>query len=351
MEKLIISPNEKVLIIAPHPDDESIGCGGLLLMYSSQCDVICISDGRQGQGDITPIKLREIREGEFIRAMESLSVNSYRMFGIEDGTLCGHLDALDSVDFTRYSKVFVTGRGDNHPDHSAAIVMVKKVLEEQNLSKVAVFEYAIHNSLDAPSHYLEIDEQIDKKIKLIRICDSQIKNVPFDERTKETNLKNGQEKHYFEVFKSVDLSTVNDDLSLETELEKSREFYWIFVRWMKLKNLGIHLADYQPIRMAAKTIIYGYKEMGKLLEEEFESGGIEIEYIMDSNKQVQVCNADKKIRMVNDAYKDADYEIPVIVTATFYYGKICDELKKKGFKWVYSLKEIIEEMEYDHYID
>ena len=178
MEKLIISPNEKVLIIAPHPDDESIGCGGLLLMYSSRCDVICISDGRQGQGDITPIKLKGIRRDEFRRAMETLSVNSYRMLGVEDGTLCGHLDALTSVDFTGYSKVFVTGRGDINPDHSAAIVMVKKALEEQKISGIEVYEYEVHKEIERPSHFLEIDEVFSKKDKMIRKYDSQVKNVP-----------------------------------------------------------------------------------------------------------------------------------------------------------------------------
>ena len=45
---LVIKETEKILIVAPHPDDESIGTGGLLSLYSNQCDVIVMTDGRYG---------------------------------------------------------------------------------------------------------------------------------------------------------------------------------------------------------------------------------------------------------------------------------------------------------------
>ena len=44
-----IQENDKLLIVAPHPDDESIGCGGLLSLYGKQCDVLLLTDGRLGK--------------------------------------------------------------------------------------------------------------------------------------------------------------------------------------------------------------------------------------------------------------------------------------------------------------
>lgn len=46
---LSVSNQDKIVIIAPHPDDECIGTGGLLALYPTLCDVIVLTDGRQGQ--------------------------------------------------------------------------------------------------------------------------------------------------------------------------------------------------------------------------------------------------------------------------------------------------------------
>ena len=59
---LVIKETEKILIVAPHPDDESIGTGGLLSLYSNQCDVIVMTDGRYGNTEIPPDQMRERKQ-------------------------------------------------------------------------------------------------------------------------------------------------------------------------------------------------------------------------------------------------------------------------------------------------
>ena len=41
-----IDEKARILIVSPHPDDETIGCGGILAKYGSQCDVVVLTDGR-----------------------------------------------------------------------------------------------------------------------------------------------------------------------------------------------------------------------------------------------------------------------------------------------------------------
>ena len=44
----IIQSTDKILVVAPHPDDETIGLGGLLLLYGEQIDVLVLTDGSKG---------------------------------------------------------------------------------------------------------------------------------------------------------------------------------------------------------------------------------------------------------------------------------------------------------------
>lgn len=50
MNFIKIKPDDKCLVIAPHADDESIGCGGLLLTYPQNFEVVVLTDGRRGGG-------------------------------------------------------------------------------------------------------------------------------------------------------------------------------------------------------------------------------------------------------------------------------------------------------------
>lgn len=45
---LRIKESDRILIVAPHPDDETLGCGGILAKYGEKCDVLLITDGRLG---------------------------------------------------------------------------------------------------------------------------------------------------------------------------------------------------------------------------------------------------------------------------------------------------------------
>lgn len=66
------------LVVAPHMDDESLGCGGLLAKYPDTV-VLCLTDSG-------PVRLAEHR-----RAMEVLGVQNYECLGFEDGLLPQHM--------------------------------------------------------------------------------------------------------------------------------------------------------------------------------------------------------------------------------------------------------------------
>lgn len=85
----------KLMCILTHPDDESLGVGGILAKYSAEgvhTSVVCATRGErgwQGSADSNPgmLALGKIREGELIHAVKVLGVHQVFMLDYIDGDL------------------------------------------------------------------------------------------------------------------------------------------------------------------------------------------------------------------------------------------------------------------------
>ena len=82
-----IKESDKILIIAPHPDDEVIALGGFIAKYHSQIDVLCINSSgvaNNANGDNAE-EIADMRINEFYDVMKTANVNSYnitKIFGV-----------------------------------------------------------------------------------------------------------------------------------------------------------------------------------------------------------------------------------------------------------------------------
>ena len=124
MSKILINIkcDDKILIIAPHPDDECIGCGGLLSLYPEKCSVVVMTDGSQGNINVVPEQEAIIRKNQFINEMKFAGIDDYTWLGFADGTLMSIKDCAQNIQFENYTKIFLPWRDDNHPDHTAAFL-------------------------------------------------------------------------------------------------------------------------------------------------------------------------------------------------------------------------------------
>ena len=70
----------RVLVVAPHPDDESLGCGGLLALLARaglSPEVAFVTDGAQSHPNSAaypPARLRAVREAEALDALQHLGL-------------------------------------------------------------------------------------------------------------------------------------------------------------------------------------------------------------------------------------------------------------------------------------
>ena len=81
----------KVLIIYPHPDDETMNNGGLIakLVQDEKFDVTIVSTSYGEKGnqvlDLPPQELMKVREEEFSKVMRYFGVKSYEIWNFGDG--------------------------------------------------------------------------------------------------------------------------------------------------------------------------------------------------------------------------------------------------------------------------
>lgn len=184
-QKWEIKKEDRFLILAPHPDDDTIGCGGLLALYPKQCDVICLTDGRYGDQGINPFDLINIRKNEFENVMNNTGVNSFQMLGIEDSKL--H-EATLNLNLEKYTHILIPSPEDIHADHRAVSDLLKKQYKK-HYKKVVYYE--LISLLSNPTHLLDISEVIFKKQEHLGMYHSQMKFINYIDRISALNRHRG----------------------------------------------------------------------------------------------------------------------------------------------------------------
>ncbi|MCZ6597171.1 MAG: PIG-L family deacetylase [Planctomycetota bacterium] len=117
----------RVLVIAPHADDEVFGCGGMLAIHAGRGDairVVVLSDGEAGDPAGLTADIAEKRREESLAAGKELGVEDYRFLGLPDGGFGerGDLVELLRAELEDFAPELVYGPSpeEMHPDHRAA---------------------------------------------------------------------------------------------------------------------------------------------------------------------------------------------------------------------------------------
>ena len=120
----------RLVVLAAHPDDETLGAGGLiahLAALGAEIDVVVATDGEASHPDSrtwTPAQLGLVREREVRAAVRALAPDArVHLLRFPDGHLADHVPQLVEAlrALVRPGCLLVAPwRGDGHPDHEAA---------------------------------------------------------------------------------------------------------------------------------------------------------------------------------------------------------------------------------------
>ncbi len=178
---LTAPPRGSVLVLAPHPDDETLGCGGVIALHAAQGDpvtVIIATDGASGdpEGRYRDADFPALRQAESRSAAGILGVTSLQFWNYPDGKLTEATDLsdrlADAIRTIRPTLVYHPSRLEVHPDHWALAMAVDRARERYR-GEVAAYAYEIWAPVQ-PTHVVDISAVWDVKQKAIEQYQSQI---------------------------------------------------------------------------------------------------------------------------------------------------------------------------------
>ena len=343
---LSIGSNEKVLIVSPHPDDESIGVGGLLLLYGKQCSVYVMTDGRYGNSKYLPEEMAGIREKELASAMKMAGISRFKAMGVEDGKLINTGKVFDDIGIDEYDVVFVPNPDDNHSDHTACYKYVIDYIKEKELRNIRTYIYEVHTPLRDADCHLDITDVISHKTKMVECYKSQMEMHSYNKQiiklAEYRGFQNERDGRFLEVYKRIDVSGVEGVTSnTDIELAKYRTFTRLLRQWLGCANDVGRLSGYLLSRDIRKVAIYGYGILGRTLHGQLEGTTCHVEYIIDKNEGI-----DCEIKKYSDV-KSLEYVDLIIITAVLDVEDIKKEIEEKsGIKCI-GIEELISSLERD----
>lgn len=191
--------NKRVLVVAPHPDDELLGCGGTLLRYRAEGHTIAwlvmtVVSSNAGWSD----EQIENRKIEIQKVRDGLNIDPEHVYELDFPT--AELDCVPmSVLVSKISEVFKSFKpdevmlpypGDVHSDHRVTFKAasactkwfrypsVKRVIAYETLSETD-FGIDPRDVGFRPNVFVDVTTYMDRKIELMAIYVSEMGEYPF----------------------------------------------------------------------------------------------------------------------------------------------------------------------------
>jgi len=172
---------QRVMVVAPHMDDEVIGCGGTLLLHralQSDVRVVFVSDSSGAVGDAGRARsLRDIRRTEMMKVRDALALGSIVELGFADGSLTTQEDAIASrlaeeLRTFQPEQLLCPFPADGHADHQSTAVALAAATRLAGW-RGEVLAYEVWSTL-WPNMAIDIGAVAEEKARLIRMYASEM---------------------------------------------------------------------------------------------------------------------------------------------------------------------------------
>lgn len=194
--------NHKVLVVAAHPDDEVLGCGGTIVKHTSNGDIVRImimAEGITSRDDTRDPG----SHSDDLSALHAQSLNAAELMGVSKIKQCGfpdnrmdHIDLLDVVkeierEIAEFQPdtVYTHHNGDVNIDHQVthrAVVTACRALPGCSIRTLLFFEtlssteWQMQTAEKAfmPNWYVDIGDFLEKKLETLHCYESEMRSYP-----------------------------------------------------------------------------------------------------------------------------------------------------------------------------
>jgi N-acetylglucosamine malate deacetylase 1 len=218
----------KVMVISPHPDDETLGCGATLLKHKKNKDKIYwLNVTKAGIDSNYSDKFIKKREQEIKKVCKSYKFDGYYNSNFPTKFLdqiptSNLIDSLNVfINKIKPNKIFIPSNSDVHSDHKIVYSIcqnfaktfrypfVKKILSYETISETN-FNFTNKNSFN-PNVFEDVTFFLNKKISIMKIYKSELKKHPFPrsvDAIKSLAILRGSQANYkyaegFELIKEI----------------------------------------------------------------------------------------------------------------------------------------------------
>lgn len=125
-----------VLVLAPHPDDEVLGCGGTVRQHvldGDRVEAVFLTSGELGGGQLPPAATGPVREQEAAAAASVLGLDAFTFLRLPDWMLEDHVAAAEAelgavLGSRPPDLIYLPHEGESHPDHRVSMRLCRGAL-------------------------------------------------------------------------------------------------------------------------------------------------------------------------------------------------------------------------------
>ena len=338
----VINPSDKILIIAPHPDDEVIACGGFISKYHNQIDILCVnaSGVKYAQDKFSAEEIAQIRMDEFHNVAKIAGVNKVyveKIWGIPPmikdiekryENYKKHFNMKD------YDIILAPHKLDAHIEHRyAGNTLLKRLLLEQGFKpNLKILRYELWSPLSRVNYYEDITDVIENKKKLIlsykiRTGKNYLDKILALNKYRTLSAAFGNQDKYVEAYWIENLDEYfqkADIINKETKIAKDENLLK-YLKDVKAQDIIDRLANQYKNK---KIVLYGAGIFTQMIFQDYDLSKLNIVAIADQRFEQErhheffVLNCIKPDNLI-------DLDCDIILISNYNFAKFYDILTQK----------------------
>lgn len=180
---------EKILVLAPHPDDEVLGCGGTILRHAQAgSEIFCLYLNKAEQSrsimHIKNIDKRvQIKTAETKTAVHKLNIRHFDFIYKSNKKIPdSHIKRKIENIVSRYKPqlIYLPWYGEIHPEHRIMGIYLRQIEITMNLLKETyIHAYEVGVPIPYPDIYVDISTEMEDKINILKSYETAVNHIDY----------------------------------------------------------------------------------------------------------------------------------------------------------------------------